>query len=120
LLGDSYIDFAPWHLFVPFAGPYKPLWTGLGILALYLSVALIASFYVRKRIGQKVWRTLHYASYLAFLLALLHGIMAGSDTAAAPMWVMYIVTGGLSVFLLLYRLLAYAPRPQRVVPRARP
>ena len=120
LLGDSYIDFAPWHLFVPFAGPYKPLWTGLGILALYLSVALIASFYVRKRIGQKVWRTLHYASYLAFLLALLHGIMAGSDTAAAPMWVMYIVTGGLSVFLLLYRLLAYAPRPQRVVARARP
>lgn len=121
LLGDSYIDFAPWHLLVPFAGPYKPLWTGLGIVALYMSVALIASFYVRKRIGQKTWRALHYTSYLAFLLALLHGVMAGSDTGSMTMRLLYVLTGGLSVFLLLYRMLAYMPRPQRAATtRARP
>lgn len=120
LLGDSYIDFAPWHLLVPFVGPYKPLWTGLGILALYLSVALIASFYVRKRIGQKTWRALHYTSYLAFLMALLHGVMAGSDSGAAAMRGLYLITGGLSVFLLLYRLMAYAPRPQRPAPARGP
>lgn len=126
LLGDSYIAFKPWQLLVPFASPYKPFWTGLGVLAFYLSVALIASFYVRKRIGQKTWRALHYASYLAFLIALLHGVMAGSDSGATAMRALYFGTGGLSVFLLLYRLLAHAPKPARgaaggrAVPAPRP
>jgi DMSO/TMAO reductase YedYZ heme-binding membrane subunit len=119
LLGDSYIQFAPWQLLVPFAGPYKPLWTGMGILSLYLSAALIASFYIRKRIGQKTWRALHYTSYLSFLLALLHGVMAGSDSGTSTMQVTYAVTGGFSVFLLLYRMLAYAPHPQRSFARTR-
>jgi predicted ferric reductase len=117
LLGDSYIDFAPWHLLVPFSGPYKPLWTGLGILAFYLSVALIASFYVRKRIGQKTWRALHYLTYLAFVMTLLHGVMAGSDSKTMVMQAVYSITGGLSIFLLFYRLLAYTPRLQRAASR---
>ena len=120
LLGDSYIAFKPWQLLVPFASPYKPFWTGLGVLAFYLSVALIASFYVRKRIGQKTWRALHYTSYLAFLIALLHGVMAGSDSGATAMRALYLVTGGLSLFLLLYRLLAYAPKPARGAVAVRP
>ena len=120
LLGDSYIAFKPWQILVPFASPYKPFWTGLGVLAFYLSIALIASFYVRKRIGQKTWRALHYTSYLAFLIALLHGVMAGSDSGTTAMRVLYLVTGAVSVFLLLYRLLAYAPRPARVAAAVRP
>lgn len=117
LLGDSYIDFAPWHLLVPFSGPYKPLWTGLGIIAFYLSVALIASFYARKIIGQKTWRALHYLTYLAFAIALIHGVMAGSDSGTAFMQAVYAITGGVSVFLLFYRLLAYAPRAPRTASR---
>lgn len=120
LLGDTYIDFHFWQLFVPFTSPYKPFWTGLGTMALYLLVALIASFHVRKRIGQKTWRTLHYASYLAFLMALLHGVMAGSDTGTMAMKALYWFTGGVSVFLIYYRLLAYAPKAARSMPSARP
>ncbi len=113
LLGDTYIDFKPWQLLVPFTGPYQPFWTGLGILAFYLFVALIASFYVRKRIGQKTWRALHYTSYLAFLIALAHGVMAGTDSGSQAMRALYLITGGLSVFLVLYRMLAYAPKTRR-------
>ena len=120
LLGDSYIAFKPWQILVPFASPYKPFWTGLGVLAFYLSIALIASFYVRKRIGQKTWRALHYTSYLAFLIALLHGVMAGSDSGTTTMRALYLVTGATSIFLLLYRLLAYAPRPARTAAAVRP
>ena len=69
-------------------------------------------------IGQKAWRAFHYTAYLAFLLALVHGIMAGSDSASPAMRALYLLTGGTSVFLLLYGLLAYAPRPPRAsVPR---
>ncbi len=113
LLGDAYIGFTPWQLLIPFTSPYKPFWTGMGVLAFYLFVALIASFYVRKRIGQKTWRTLHYTSYLGFWMALLHGLMAGSDSDTTVMRIVYLVSGGVAIFLVLYRMLAYSPRVQR-------
>ncbi len=110
LLGDSYIGFTLWQVVVPFSSPYEPLWTGLGSLAFYLSLALIGSFYVRKRIGQKTWRAFHYLAYVAFLLALVHGLMAGSDSGSPALRGMYLVTGGVSLFLVYYRALAHSPR----------
>lgn len=113
LLGDSYIDFKPWQLLVPFTTDYEPLWTGLGTIAFYLCLAVIISTYMRKRIGQKTWRALHYVSYVGFLLALVHGLMAGTDSSSLLMKGMYWLTGGLSLFLLYYRVLAYSPRVRR-------
>ena len=114
LLGDTYIGFNIWQILVPFTSPYEPFWTGLGSLAFYLFLALIVSFYIRKKIGQKVWRVFHYTTYLAFLTALLHGVMAGSDSGTLGMRVLYLVTGGISLFLVYYRMLSYAPRKSRV------
>lgn len=110
LLGDSYVGFDIWQLLIPFASAYKPFWTGLGSLALYLFLAIILSFYLRKQIGQKSWRLLHYASYLAFLLALLHGLMAGTDSDTLAMRTLYLVTGSIALFLVYYRVLSYTPR----------
>lgn len=120
LLGDSYIGFKPWQLLVPFTSPYEPGWTALGTLAFYLFVALIASHFLRKRIGQKAWRAFHYTSYLAFLMALVHGLMAGSDSSALAIKAMYLLTGASSLFLLYYRLLAYSPRARRAAARRAP
>lgn len=113
LLGDEYINFSLWELLIPFASPYRPVWTGLGVLSFYLFIVLIASFSVRKRIGQRTWRTLHYTSYLGFCIVLLHGLMAGSDSQLPVVRTMYLVTGAVAVFLLLYRLLAHAPSARR-------
>jgi DMSO/TMAO reductase YedYZ heme-binding membrane subunit len=113
LLGDSYIGFSLWQLLVPFSSSYEPFWTGLGSLAFYLFLALVLSSYLRKYIGQKSWRAFHYLSYLAFLLALTHGLMAGSDSGAVSMRALYLVTGGISLFLVYYRMLSYAPRISR-------
>lgn len=113
LLGDSYIDFDLGELLIPFTSSYKPFWTGLGSLAFYLSLALIISFYIRQKIGQKTWRALHYTSFLAFLLILLHGFMAGSDSGTTVMRVLYLSTGGIVLFLIYFRLLAFVPKPNR-------
>jgi len=93
LLGDEYIDFNIFHLAIPFTAPYEPLWTGLGVIALYLTIAITASFYVRKQLGQKVWRALHYFTFAAYLLALVHGIAAGSDSGLLVSALMYWGTG---------------------------
>ncbi len=114
LLGDSYIGFDLWQLLVPFASSYEPFWTGLGSLTFYIFLALIASFYLRKQIGQKVWRAFHFTSYLAFLIALLHGMMAGSDSGTFGMQALYLVTGGFSLYLVYYRMLSYSPGNQRI------
>jgi predicted ferric reductase len=103
-LGDRYIGFNIFHLTLPFFAPYEPFWTGLGTIGLYLSTLLTGSFYLRKWIGQRIWRTLHYFSFAAYLLALAHGVMAGTDSGLGLMKGMYLFTGLGVLFLLYYRL----------------
>ncbi len=105
LMGDSYIKFSLVDLLVPFAASYEPVWTGLGSLALYLSLALIASFYLKNVISRKVWRAFHYTAFLAFVLALVHGMQAGTDTAVPGVWWMYVISGATLFFATLYRIL---------------
>ena len=104
LLGDHYIGFDLLQLAVPFTASYRPLWTGLGTLALYLGTALAASFYLRRWIGRRTWRTLHYATYGVFALALAHGLMAGTDSTLPLVRWMYVATGASLLFVTLVRI----------------
>jgi DMSO/TMAO reductase YedYZ heme-binding membrane subunit len=68
-------------------------------------VALIASFYLRKWIGRRTWRLFHYVTYLAFTLALVHGLMAGTDSRLPAMQILYYGTGLSIIFFTSYRVL---------------
>ena len=106
LIGDRYIDYTVAQIVVPFASTgYKPFWVGLGQLGLYLLALENFSFYVRQRIGTRAWRLIHYASFLTFLLALIHGLLSGTDTTQAWVAGMYWLTGGSLLFLSIFRLL---------------
>lgn len=117
LLGDRYIGFNIFHLTLPFFAPYKPVWTGLGTIGLYLSAILTGSFYLRKQIGQKIWRSLHYLTFGAYLLVLLHGVMAGSDSGLSVMRLIYFSTGFSMLFLIYYRLFTLKSKGTRVAKR---
>jgi sulfoxide reductase heme-binding subunit YedZ len=110
LLGDSFIGFNLQQILIPFTSTYEPFWTGLGSLAFYLFLAIVLSSYLRKQIGQKSWRIFHYTSYLAFLFALVHGLMAGTDSDTLAVRLLYIVTGGITLFLIYYRVLSHSPK----------
>jgi hypothetical protein len=112
LLGlDRTIHFSLASLVVPFASPYEPIWVGIGQLAFYLTAAVVASFYARRRIGQRSWRLLHYATFLAFAGATAHGIAAGTDSGTAWAWWMYVLSTMAVVFLFTYRVwMAVVPR----------
>jgi sulfoxide reductase heme-binding subunit YedZ len=71
--------------------PYRPLWTALGVLAAELMVLIYVSFGLRKRIGVKNWRRLHYATYLVFAAATVHGLAAGTDSARP--WAIWLYVG---------------------------
>ena len=55
-----------------------------GAIAMWLCVALPLSFRLRKAkwISQRVWRRFHWFGYAVWVLALAHGITAGSDTGS--------------------------------------
>ena len=92
------------QMLVPFASPYRPLWVGLGQLALYFVAIVTASFYVRRRIGQRSWRLLHYVTFLAFAFTTTHGILSGTDTSSAWAWWVYVMATTVVVFLTVYRI----------------
>ena len=125
LLGDRYIGFSLPQLLVPFAAPYRPLWTALGVLALYLLLAIVASFFVRRVIGQRAWRRLHYLTFAVFALALLHGVLAGTDAGTVWGVLLYLSTGGTVGALAWWRFRRAGapaplagPRPRRTRPAA--
>jgi len=108
LMGDRYIRFPLRAVVVPFAASYEPLLVACGQIAIWLSVLLIASFHVRRRIGGRAWRRLHYASFAAFWLAFVHGIALGTETATLCASSLYLATAGLVIFLSLHRILSTA------------
>ena len=69
LLLDPVMHFSVLAALVPFAAPWKASAVAAGTIAGWLSLALAVSFRMRKWIGQKGWRRLHYASFGAFALS---------------------------------------------------
>ena len=112
LLGDRFLEPGPAGILVPFQMDHAPLYTGLGIIGAYLAAALGLSYYARRRIGAKRWRSLHRATILVYVLAVIHTLGAGSDAGTPWLRAQLILTGAPILFLFVMRVLP-AARPQR-------
>jgi predicted ferric reductase len=105
LLGDSYIGYTLPQILIPFASTsYQPLWVGLGQIGLYLMALITFSFYIRRWIGARAWRTIHYLSFGLFALALLHGLFSGTDSSLPWAFWMYVSTGASVLAMTIYRI----------------
>jgi len=119
LLGDRFINFTFAQLLVPFATTdYRPIWVGIGQVGFYLWVIITATFYIRKAIGQKTWRMVHYASFLMYVTALIHGLFGGTDSDAPWAQYYYWVSGGSLVFLVFTRIVGSVT--ERLSPSRKP
>lgn len=108
LFGDAYLNPGVIGIVIPFVGKYRPLWTGIGILAGYGLAILGVSYYFRDRIGAARWRRAHRLTAAFWLLAIVHTIGAGSD--AVELW--FLILNGVVVvpaaLLLILRWLGRA------------
>lgn len=117
LVADSYVEFGPADLFVPFASDWKPVPVALGVIALYLLVIIEATSLAMKRLPRKTWRMIHLTSYALFWIATFHGITAGTDASHPAYWAANTLAAGAVAFLTVYRVLAertsrsVTPRP---------
>lgn len=105
LLGDQFTNFSLLQVLLPFATVnYKPFWVGLGQLGFYSWAIVNVSFYIRKRIGHKTWRVLHYVSFFTYAGAMLHGLFGGTDSSLPWVQGFYWLTGGSFLFLFITRI----------------
>jgi sulfoxide reductase heme-binding subunit YedZ len=103
IAADSFLPFSITQLVVPFTARYRPLWTGLGIAAAEILVALAITNHYRRRLPYRFWRTAHYLNFAVWTLASLHGLMAGTDRSAPWLAIVYGVCVAGVVMLLVWR-----------------
>lgn len=103
LMGDRHTTFTLAEILLPFDASYRPLAIGVGQIAFYGVAILVASSYFRKRLGQRVWRWIHFTSFGVFVLASAHSVIAGTDRAALVVGIAPVAG---VVFLAIFRIFA--------------
>jgi len=90
---------------IPFVLGLDRFWNGIGVIAAYLAFLLGLSFYLRRHIGAKRWRTAHRATIAVYVLGLFHALGAGTDTGS-PLFLLWVVGSGIPIAgLFAYRVM---------------
>lgn len=76
---DPYVTIGWLAAIVPLASPYRTLAIGLGTAAVDLGGAVLLTSLVRRRLGYRAWRAVHWLAYLAWPAAFAHSVTAGGD-----------------------------------------
>jgi sulfoxide reductase heme-binding subunit YedZ len=114
-------SFAPLKLtdaVIPFVSAYRPLWMGLGALSFDLIAALVVTSLLRRRLGYRAWRAIHWFAYASWPVAVLHGLGTGSDTKQWWMLALTAVCVAVVVMAVLTRLGRAGPGGSAVRPAA--
>jgi sulfoxide reductase heme-binding subunit YedZ len=121
LLFDPYAQLRLVDLIVPFAGAYRPFWLGLGTTALDLIAALVGTSLLRRRLGARAWRAVHWLAYLCWPVALLHGLGTGTDNGTWWLWTVALACAGSVLAAVVWRVSPGFDRfPGRAPRRPRP
>ncbi len=76
---DSFAPLTLMDAVVPFASSYRPVWLGFGALAFDVLLAVAVTSVIRRRLGYRTWRAVHWVAYASWPLAVLHTLGTGSD-----------------------------------------
>lgn len=99
--------FAPISLIdgvIPFHSPYRPLWLSLGTVSFDLVIALVLTSLIRRRLGYRSWRVVHWLAYASWPVAVLHGLGTGTDVKSWWLLLLTAVCVGAVVVAVLIRI----------------
>lgn len=94
---DSFVGVGWIGVVLPFTSSYRPLWVGLGAVAFDLLIALVVTSLLRRRLGYRAWRAVHWTAWLLWPVALSHALGAGTDAGS----VLGLSVCGVSTFLVV-------------------
>jgi predicted ferric reductase len=115
---DPFTRFGWAAIFIPFVSNYRPLGMALGIVGLYLGLALSASVWLRPKIGYLWWRRIHYLTLLVYVFILIHVLLTGTDAHASWVVVLYVSASSCVGILLLIRIITAVRTRNRAIQSA--
>ncbi len=103
---DAYLPFSLTSLVVPLVAAYRPAWTGLGIVAAELLLALaFTNHYRNVQLSYRFWRRAHFGNFVVWAAATLHGLGSGTDRSATWFVLLDAVAVGTVCALITWRVL---------------
>jgi methionine sulfoxide reductase heme-binding subunit len=96
---------------IPFSSYYRTFWLGLGTIAFELLLAITLTSLVRGVLGHGVWRAIHWMTYAAWPVAIVHGLGTGTDAWSPWLFAITCICVGAAVFAIVYRFTAGATDP---------
>jgi len=117
---DPVMRFGIVGVLVPGFAPWRPVPVAAGIVTGWIMLALAASFHVRRRIGQRRWRLLHYAGFAGFAIGLYHALNVGTDLTGTRGLIFAGIVAAPVVWLVYVRILLPRPGPRRATVRPTP
>ena len=94
---------------IPFSSYYRTFWLGLGTIAAELLAAIVITSLLRESIGRRVWRTIHWLTYAAWPLGVIHGLGTGTDAWSTWSFVLTLACVAAVGFAVVYRLIGGSP-----------
>ena len=85
------------EILVPFFAPIQPFENTLGAVALYGTLVIVATSYLRKRMTFRRWKVIHYTNYLTVLTFVFHSLLTNPNLNDKPID----FTDGGKVFVIL-------------------
>lgn len=102
LATDDYADVGWVGAFLPMAAQYRPVPVSLGVIAFWgMVIAGLTAALSNTRIFRRSWLWVHRISLSFFILAWVHGMLAGSDTLS--LLALYLSTGAFLIVLAAWR-----------------
>jgi Ferric reductase like transmembrane component len=106
---DGFVPIGWLDVIIPLHSGYRPVWVGLGALAVDFLLAITITSLLRVRIGPRVWRGVHWLAYACWPIALVHGLGSGTDTPQRWMQAIDAVAMLTVVIVLGWRIMARRP-----------
>ena len=112
---DSYIEFTVADLLVPFASEFQPLGVALGVIGMWAMVLVWGTSMIMQWLPERVWRAIHFASYLSLFAVAMHSGMVGTDVGTPWYTALSLVLISTAAFATILRvILTRRSQPQRV------
>lgn len=110
---DSFVDVSWINVIVPFSSSYDRLGVGLAAISIDLAIVLIVTSLAQKHIPFITWQMIHLTAYLAWPVAILHGLISGTDSLLT--WLLASI-GAIAVALVAtIRIVAQRKKPTPVL-----
>ncbi len=113
-VADSYVSISLAAAVIPFISAYEPLWLGLGAVSVDLMAAVIVTSLLRRHLGRRTWRTVHWLAYASWPVAVLHSVFSSKDLQSGPLLYLALACIAAVIGALAWRV----ARARAAIPRA--